>query len=387
MKILVIGGYGNFGKRLVKSLLEYSSHEIIIAGRSIERAEETASSLREEFGKTVSIARLDVLSTELNIAIITQDPDIVINASGPYHFQLKEIQEQDDRSNYRLARACLLAQCHYIDLADNRDFVSHFADSLNTQAKQLGLMLVTGASTVPSLTDAVIQHFLPQFSDLTSINYGISPGNRTERGKATIASILSYTGKTFKTLKNGRFESVYGWQDLSRYDFGGPIGTRWMSNCDIPDLDLLPAKYPSLKSVKFQAGLEVSILHLGLWFLSFFTRVGMVKNWSRYASLLTYMSEWFSSLGSDSGGMFIELVGQEHNGSPKTIKWQLVAEDGVGPNVPIISALILIRKIAENKLEAGAQACMGLFDLDEFFEIADRWSIYQKTDKEEINNG
>ncbi|MCF6194070.1 MAG: saccharopine dehydrogenase NADP-binding domain-containing protein, partial [Kangiellaceae bacterium] len=367
MKILVIGGYGNFGKRLVKSLLQYSDHEIIIAGRSIDQAEETVRLLKTEFGKTVSITRLDVLSTELNKAIIAQDPDIVVNASGPYHFQLG--RERDEQLNYRLARACLSAQCHYIDLADNRDFVSHFADSLDTQAKQLGLTLVTGASTVPSLPDAVIQHFLPQFSDLTSINYGISPGNRTERGRATVASILSYTGKTFTTLKNGRFKSVYGWQDLSRYDFGGPIGTRWMSNCDIPDLELLPAKYPSLKSVKFQAGLEVSILHLGLWFLSFFTRISLLKNWSRYASLLTNMSEWFSSLGSDSGGMFIELAGQDLDGSPKIIKWQLVAEDGVGPNVPIISALILIQKIAENKLNSGAQPCMGLFNLDEFFEV------------------
>ena len=39
MKILVIGGYGNFGKRLVYRLLEHSSHTIVIAGRSALKAQ------------------------------------------------------------------------------------------------------------------------------------------------------------------------------------------------------------------------------------------------------------------------------------------------------------------------------------------------------------
>ena len=34
MRILVIGGYGNFGKRLVDSLLAHYDYEIYVAGRS-----------------------------------------------------------------------------------------------------------------------------------------------------------------------------------------------------------------------------------------------------------------------------------------------------------------------------------------------------------------
>jgi len=387
MKILVIGGYGNFGKHLVKSLLEYTDHKVIIGGRSIDKANNAASELGLEFNKRVGVACIDVLAGDLIGLVLAQSPHLVVNASGPYHFQSSKNTVQKESTsvgNYQVARACLTAKCHYIDLADHRDFVVNFSASLNKAAKEQGLVFVTGASTVPALTDAVIQHYLPQFSELTSINYGISPGNRTERGKGTIGSILSYTGKPFYTMKNGKSQFVFGWQDLSRYDFGGPIGKRWMSNCDIPDLSLLPSKYPSLKSVTFQAGLEVSILHLGLWFLSLFSRIGIIKNWSRYTNPLTIMSEWFSSLGSNCGGMYVELAGTDLKEDVKTINWQLVAEDGVGPNVPTISAAIIIQKIAENKLTAGARPCMGLFNLDEFFEVADRWNIYQKEQNDEL---
>lgn len=375
MKILVIGGYGNFGNRLVRSLLAHYQHEIVIAGRSFEKAEKEASILAAKFARNVEPLRIDVDSVGLNSVILNQKPDVVINASGPFKYSLK-----NEDKNYLVAKACLVANCHYFDFADHREFVSNFENVFNENAKALGLVFVSGASTVPGLADAVIQHFLPQFSELTTINYGISPGNKTERGVGTIASILSYTGKPFNTLKNGQFESIYGWQDLSRYDFGSPLGKRWMSNCDIPDLSLLPSKYPSLKSVTFQAGIEVSILHLGLWFLSLFSRIGWVANWNRFAKPLTIMSEWFSSLGSDSGGMFINLKGKDLDNSVKEINWQLVAEDGVGPNIPTIPIEILIRKLSQKQLETGAKPCMGMFSLDEFFEIADRWNIYQKDD-------
>jgi saccharopine dehydrogenase-like NADP-dependent oxidoreductase len=68
MKILVIGGYGNFGKRLVHSLLCHYDHEIIIAGRSLSKACAFIECCRRETGKTPAIARLDVVDSDLTRA-------------------------------------------------------------------------------------------------------------------------------------------------------------------------------------------------------------------------------------------------------------------------------------------------------------------------------
>jgi saccharopine dehydrogenase-like NADP-dependent oxidoreductase len=370
MKILIIGGYGNFGKRLTQSLVEHYNYQLIVAGRSLDKAQKFKQLVNQEYNKKIDILKLDVLSSDLPKMFLKLDLDIVVNASGPFQHQLGD-------KGYVVARACLLANCHYVDLADDRRFVTGFSEALNSEAKNKGVMLVSGASTVPALTDAVIVHYSNQFSKLESLNYGISPGNRTERGEATIASILSYTGQPFLTLVNGKRQQIIGWQDLKLYDFGSPLGKRWMSNCEIPDLDCLPVKYPELKTIRFQAGLEVTLLHVGLWCLSFLSQMRIVKNWSKYSKILTRMSEWFISWGSDSGGMFVELDGIGLDNEPKKISWQLVAEKGVGPNIPTISAELIIQKIEKGQIKSGAMPCMGLFNLAEFLEVAGRWNIYQ----------
>ncbi len=371
MKILVIGGYGNFGKRLVLSLVEHYDYEVAIAGRSLTKAKMFQQQLINDFGKTVECFAVDVLKDDLAQLLTQVSPSIVVNASGPFHAQ------RDDDQAYKVANACIEIGCHYVDLADDRAFVANISQ-LNDKAQSQGVMVVSGASTVPGLTAAVIDEYIDEFVSLETIRFGISPGNKTERGKATVASILSYTGKPFSTLCNGQQKTIYGWQDINRYDFGRPLGKRWMSNCDIPDLALLPVRYPMIKNVSFQAGLEVTLMHLGLWGLSWLSRAGLVNNWSLYTDWLFVMSEWFLRWGSDAGGMFVVLKGVSEEDKNKTLVWQLIAEDGFGPNVPTISAEIIINKMAKGGVVTGAMPCMGLFTLKEFFVIAARWGIEQR---------
>ncbi len=370
MKVMVIGGYGNFGGRLVMNLAKHSDCEIIIAGRSLVKAKEFQSQILLETGANVEVAICDVLIGDLCHFLNLWKPGVVVNASGP--FQLQE------GSNYRVARACISEGCHYIDLADDRAFVSGFSTALDADARSKGVMLVAGASTVPGLTGAVIDAFKPEFTLLSCVEYGISPGNRTERGEATVGSILSYTGKPFNGLLGGKGASVYGWQDLSIFDFGSPIGRRWMSNCNIPDFDVLPRRYPDIKTLKFQAGLELSILHLGLWCLSVVVRFAPTINLVRYTSVLTNMSRWFMGFGSDTGGMFIRLTGRGLRGQAHKVDWQLIAENGTGINVPAISAELLIKRIERGSVNVGASACLGFFTLEEFMSVAERWGIYQR---------
>jgi hypothetical protein len=369
MKILIIGGYGNFGKRLTINLIDHSSHDIIIAGRSKEKANQFLSSLSVEQAHKCSFSELDIYAPQLDEKLRFINIDIVINAVGPY--QLSE----SSASNYPVPNACLAAACHYIDLADARDYVREFAHLFNDKAAQAGLCFISGASTVPGLSCALLDHFQSKFDAIDSVDYGISPGNRTERGEATVASILSYTGKAILGFQDSKSKTLYGWQDLRRADFGKVLGKRWVSNCDIPDLDILPKRYVGLKNIRFQAGLELSILHLGLWLLSWIRRKGWVKDWSKYSRALTRMSEWFIRFGSDAGGMYLNIEGSK-NGRPKSLRWLLIAELGSGPNVPTIAAELCVEKIAQGSLAFGARPCVGVFSLNRFLQVASRWGIY-----------
>ena len=112
-----------------------------------------------------------------------------------------------------MAEACPRQGCHYIDLADARAFVAGIG-RFDKEARQKNLLIVSGASSVPCLTAALIDDYRPRFASLQTVDYGVSAAQQTNRGLATLSAILSYVGKPFTSLIDGRRATVYGWQGL-----------------------------------------------------------------------------------------------------------------------------------------------------------------------------
>ena len=237
--VLIIGGYGNFGRFISKALSTDSNIRLTIAGRS----EAKAKALSQEFPKSskASSYQLDI-TQPLNAHLQQLSPDIVIHTSGPFQKQ-----------GYDVAQACISCGAHYIDLADGRNFVNSI-NNLNTAAKESDVLIVSGASSVPALTSAIADHYLPEFSRLTGLDYGITTAQKTTRGLATTAAILGYTGQPISTLINDQKQIIYGWQGLKVRKYPS-LGWRLLGNCDIPDLDIFPDRYPDLKNLRFYAGL------------------------------------------------------------------------------------------------------------------------------------
>ena len=271
-----------------------------------------------------------------------------------------------------MARACLAAGVHYVDLADGRDFVRDFS-VLDAEAKAVGVVLVSGASTVPGLSSAVIEHVRLQFQRIDAVDFGISPGQKAERGLATTRGIMSYVGRPLRPFAG--HPRAYGWQDLHSQVY--PVmGRRWLANCDIPDLDLLPADY-DISDIRFGAGVELGFMHFGLWALSWLVRVGLPLNLPALAGPLLAISDAFNALGSDVGGMHVSLSGTAHDGQPLTRTWFIVAEKGDGPQIPCVPAILLAKRLAQGDgtLTPGARACVGLVRLEDYVGELERFAV------------
>jgi hypothetical protein len=281
-------------------------------------------------------------------------PDLVIDTAGPF-------QGRD----HRVAEAALAAGAHCIDLADGRAYVCGIG-ALDPRARAANRRVVSGASSVPGLNAAVVAAFRPRFSALESVETAISPGNRTARGWATTLAILGYVGKPYRLLHDGRWRVAHGWQSLRRVRIAD-VGTRWVARCEVPDLDVLPARHPELRTVEFRAGLELWRMHFGLWLGSLVVRFGPLRSLLPWARPLFALSERWQGIGSDVGVMEVVLRGRCHDGEPLALTWTLVARNGDGPQIPATAAVILARKLAYGELPgSGASACIDLFTLDEF---------------------
>ncbi len=355
MKILVVGGYGAFGTRLVSRLASNAALEICIAGRNAEKAKDLTQNIQSDTNTRAALSALsfDALTGPAQ-TLRDENIDIVVNASGPFQAQ-----------NTHLAKCAIAAQCHYIDLADAREFIPAICQ-LDQEARAANVAVISGASTVPALSSAVIAHYKQSFSQLEEIEIAISPGNHFNPGLATTASILSYVGKPIKAWRNGKQSTAFGWQDIERHAFG-ELGKRWIGNVDIPDVDLLPDAYPTVKTLKLKAGLEVSLFHLGLWSMSWLVRAKMIPSIAPLAGALLHMKQMLPWLGTDTGGMTVTLRGREETGQSKEIKWALVARNGDGPYIPTLAAQILCEQMAAGKTIApGARACFDLLTLTQF---------------------
>ena len=194
--------------------------------------------------------------------------------------------------------ACIECGAHYIDLADDRRFVCDIAE-LDNKAKDKGVLIVSGASSVPGLSSAVVERYQNQFSSIESINLAIAPGNKAERWLATVEAILSYTGHPLNVFKEGRWQDVYGWMDSKINDFGGFVGKRHLANVDVPDLELFPSRYGVTQQVSFQAGLELPILHKTMVGMAYLSKIGLVKNWAPLSKVIVSTSNVFLPFGSD----------------------------------------------------------------------------------------
>lgn len=353
--ILVIGATGHFGGRICRRLIGQPNTRLIVTSRSFSKASFFADELQSiNTSYEVSPHSIDQFSSTFEKVLRSLAPDIVIHTAGPYQGQ-----------SYQVAKACIAARCHYIDLADGREFVERFSE-LDESAKNAKVLAVSGASTLPGLSSAVIDRFREKFLSIRAINISIAPAHQTPRGIGTISAVLSYCGKPFTVLECGTQVTRFGWQDL-RWQQYPALGKRLSGACDVPDLSLLKDYLPGIRTITFHAALEARWEQIGLWCMGWLTRIGLVKSWLNWVPLFDSVSEKLIRFGSDRGGMHVRLSGTGTDGNDKELSWYLVAQKNHGPEIPCTPALVLVRKLVRNELSLrGAYPCLGLITLDDF---------------------
>lgn len=347
MRILLIGAKGNFGGRLAALLVREPGVELI-AGI---RRESTGPALVQAYGCEIALIDRDsVTATSLAPLRI----NLVIDASGPFQ-----------QINTNLVEACIGAGVHYCDIADGRRFVNdikHFDDV----AKATGVAVISGASSTPALSDAVVSHLTKDWQHIDKIRVAISPSNRQKRGRAVVAAILMGVGQKLELFRLGGWRASFGWGDMRRISFPS-VGRRWASLCDTPDLDLLVTRHAPRVEASFYASLELSVMHVGLAFLGLFVRLRLLRSVLPLAGLLSWVADRLEGYGNDCGGMAVDVQGQARDGQACYSRWWLAAKGNIGPNVPILAALGIARQLRDGELQwRGARPCVGFLDLASF---------------------
>ncbi len=337
--ILVFGGYGGFGGRLSRRLAA-AGHDVVVAGR--HRARAAAFCLRHAGCRPIRADR----DAGVASLLATVGPDLVIDAAGPFQ-----------GSEARVPAACVAAAIPYLDLADARDFVAGIG-ALDAAARAAGTVVLSGCSSVPALSGAVVRHLAAGLERVSAVEIAISASNRATAGASVAAAILGYVGRPVALWRGRRVVAGHGWQELRRERFalsdGPSLGRRWVALAEVPDLDLLPDRLPGRPSVVFRAGTELAIQSVGLWLASWPVRWGLVPSLRRLSRFLLPVQRLTARWGSDRSGMVVRLFGWA-DGRRVERRWTLIAADGHGPEIPTLAAAVLAERVLAGRVAPGAR--------------------------------
>jgi hypothetical protein len=366
IKILLIGGYGVFGSKLVEILKDDPRLKIVIAGRSRARAKtlciiQTAAELvPAEFDRDGDV--------EAQIGWL--NPDIVIDMSGPF--------QSYGEDPYKVVRGALAAGAHYLDLADSRSFVAGITE-FEDAARVSGKFVLSGLSTYPALSGAVVRHLAEGMSSVDRIACGIAPSPHTGFSRSVIDAVLSYAGRQVRIVRNGKHVTAPGLVDSRDYTITQPgkvpLFTRRFSLVDVPDLELLPPKWPQAGEVWTSVGTEPR------WALKLLNGLAeLVAN--RVLPSIRFLGApitWFVNqvhFGENRGGMFVRLYGRDAAGQLCRRRWHLIAEGGDGQFVPVLAAAAVISScLTEAPPQPGARTAEGELSLPDFSPFFERLGI------------
>jgi hypothetical protein len=368
-RIVIIGGYGIFGGRLVELLEHDARLTLFIAGRSIAAAREYCGRRPKAAARLVP-AVFDRTSEDVT-QLAALDVTLAVDASGPF--------QAYGRAGYRLIEHCIACRIHYLDLADGSDFVAGVAE-FDAAARAAGVCVLSGVSSFPVLTAAVVRRLSAELTEVQCIRGGIAPSPYAGVGLNVIRAIASYAGRRIPLRRRG--EAAIGRPFTESMGFviavpgRIPLPRRRFSLVDVPDLRVLGALWPQATDVWMGAAPVPVPLHWALCAFAWLVRLRLFHSLSwmaRAMHLVTNHVHW----GEHRGGMFVEVRGQSQNGSSVVAEWHLLAEGDDGPLIPCMAIEAIVRKaLAGHPPAPGARTAISDVDLSDYEESFSRRTIH-----------
>lgn len=367
--ILIVGGYGTFGGRLVELLESEESLTVLVSGRSMSKAEYYCKQRDNTKAKLVA-TRFD-RNGDLIKQLSTLKPDILVDASGPF--------QEYGQDSYRLIEACIDQKINYLDLADGAGFVNGISQ-FDEAARNAKVFVLSGVSSFPVLTALVVKVLSNDLDTLDTIKGGIAPSPYAGVGENVIRAIAGYAGQRISIRKNGRNIAGYPLTSSIRYTIAPPgyipHKNTLFSLVDVPDLKVLSKFFPDVQTVWMGAGPVPEILHRSLIGFSWLVRWKIISSLSPLAKLMQYVMarvRW----GEHRGGMFVEVKGKDNKGIVRTKSWHLLAEGRDGPLIPSMAVEAIIRKILnKDVIQKGARTAINDIELSEYNKLFSKRTIY-----------
>jgi len=237
-KILILGGYGAVGYETTKILLNRTDAEIVIAGRSLEKAQSAAAKLSKETNNThVSGKSIDAFNYNEVVSVFKMIDWVIIcipltGLGG------------------NLAQAAYEAGIHYLDINANQEKQAYL-QSMAANIKQKGLNFVSEAGCAPGLPSLLVLYAYEQLGKLNTVDIGLI-FRESKVSYGTAYDMLVELGAKHRIFKNGDWRKAM-LSDGKKIDFGLLYGKNQCYPFEFLELVKLPTKELGINNMGFYA--------------------------------------------------------------------------------------------------------------------------------------
>ena len=365
MKILILGGYGVFGGRLARLLAGCAELELLIGGRSLA----AARAFCQAYVGQARVTPLQVDRVHVAQALADQRPALLVDASGPF--------QDYGQHRYGVIEACIAAGVDYLDFADAADFVFG-VDQFDTAAKAAGVFVLSGVSSFPVLTAAVVGQMARSMA-VTEVEGGIAPSPYAGIGLNVMRAVVGYAGEPVTLRRGGKAATAPGLTESRRFTVAVPgrvpLANLRFSLVDVPDLQVIPPEHPQLADIWMGAGPLPESLHRVLNMLAK-ARAALPLPSLVPASRLFYAVLNAMKFGEHRGGMYVRARGLR-DGQVVEQSWHLLAEGDDGPYIPSMAIEAVIAQLrAGQRPDNGARSGSGALTLADYDRLFAGRRIY-----------
>ncbi|KPK12271.1 MAG: hypothetical protein AMJ68_02855 [Acidithiobacillales bacterium SG8_45] len=343
-KIVVLGGYGAIGSRICTVIARIPYVECVIAGRHPKRARRLAKSVT---ASTLRIDAEDEVALQQNLA----GAFLVIDAAGPFQQRTTAV-----------AQFCASHGIHYIDVADDRQYIND-VQQLNATARRNQCLLVTGAASLPALAAVLVESLAGYYDKIDEIHSAAVAGNKTPVGRASARSLLDKIGLPTRMKIYGRWQEAPCWTQSKKISFPAPLLTRRTYLYSVPAIDQFARQY-GVREATFRFGLEFSALNRGLVILGWLRRVGWLKRPAKYARLFFAFARWFRRSGGPAYAVQVQVLGTRED---RPVEHSATLFETDSENLGLLTSIpvTLVKRWVEHGVpEAGAVSAIGIVDLE-----------------------
>ncbi|MBI5115752.1 saccharopine dehydrogenase NADP-binding domain-containing protein [Candidatus Poribacteria bacterium] len=207
MKIVVVGGYGDIGSCVVEKLIEFTSHQVTVAGRNLQKARAICST----FKGYVGALQADV-ENRSTLTAAFENFDLVINCAGPFF-----------KYGANVAIAAIETRTHYIDICDDPDPIPKLF-ALNDAARRAGVTVVTGMGWNPGISNLAVRLGANLLDEIEHVEMAWVVGSGDAKGLAALKHTLHGVTGEVPMFKDGKQVLLPAWDDMEMVEFPAPLG-------------------------------------------------------------------------------------------------------------------------------------------------------------------